>query len=218
VSYPSTIVSRESLYTPVNNFAVSLTANVSASQPNLPISAKQIGVVQLPPSGLVSIGKEVIAYGAINPVGPQLINCIRGFDNTSASPHTAGEKVEVRWVAAHHNVLADLLYTIQVTLGADILNGSAQMGPATSYATLADKLTSTLPDLRAISPASTAWVVQHSKKRPVAVQLYEWDSMNMVFQSFEAPIQQTVDPVGPGMSVVTVEPFSVAKEGVVILL
>lgn len=218
MAFPNTIVPRAALHEPINNFATALTANINATQTTIPIATKQIGVIQLPAAGMVSIGKEIIYYQAINPIGPQLINCIRGFDNTIASPHATGERVEVRWVAAHHNALADLLYTIQVVLGANILDGAQQLGPSQVFASMAEKMALTLPQVVPISPASAAWTVQHARRRPVGVQLYEWDAVNAVFHSFEAPIRQSVDPTGPGPSTVIVEPFASAKEGVVILL
>lgn len=216
--FPNSIVPRLSLHQPVNNFAVSLSANVNGTQTTIPISAKQIGAVQLPASGMVSIGKEIIWYQSINPVGPQLINCVRGYDNTNASPHLAGDRVEVRWVAAHHNTLADLLYTVQVTLGSGILDGAAQLGPGETFSTLASKLSLTLPEIVAISPATNIWSVQHMRRRVVAVQLYEWDAINGVFRLFEAPNMQQVDPVGPGPSMVTIEAFPTPKEGVVVMM
>jgi len=215
MAFPNTIVARSALHNPINNFATVLLASVNAVQTSIPIAVKQIGSVALPASGMVSIGKEVIYYQSINPTGPQLVNCIRGFDNTIAAPHSTGERVEVRWVAAHHNALADLLYTVQVVLGADILNGEDQRGDDATYVSLAAKLRGTLPLVQGFGP-STTWSATHTRKRVVGVQLYEL--IDGKYNLFEAPVIQTVDSTGPGASTVTIEPFAVAKAGAMVML
>lgn len=218
MAYPNTIQSRESLHAPINNFATVLAAGVNAIQTSVPIATRQIRSVVLPEPGMVSIGSEVIYYDSINHSTLQLQGCIRGFDNTIASPHGAGERVEVRWVAAHHNALADLLYSVQIAVGAGILNGADQLGAGQTFATLAAKLALTLPESRVITPATTSWSIDHYRRRVVGIQLYEYDAGANKYYAFEAPNTQTVDPTGPSPSTVAIEPFAAAKEGVIIIL
>lgn len=214
--FPNTLVSRNALHTPVNNFAATLLANITATQTTIPISTKQIGSVVLPSYGMVSIGREIVLYTAINNVGPQLLNCVRGYDGTVAVPHTTREKVEVRWVAAHHNELADLLYTLQMVLGAGVTDGNGQLGNNYQFANLATKLSLTLPEVIQISPATTNWSFQHYRKRVVSVQLYEWDSLNSIYHEFTSPCHQEVS-TSPAPSTVTFDTLSSAKEGVIVV-
>jgi hypothetical protein len=214
--YPQTIASRESLLTPVNNFAATLLSNITATQTTIPISTKQIGSVVLPPYGVVSIGREVVLYTAINNVGPQLLNCVRGYDGTVAVPHSTGEKVEVRWVAAHHNELANLLYTLQVVLGAGVTDGNAQLGNNYQFANLATKLALTLPEIRHVTPATTNWSFQHYRKRVVSVQLYEWDSLNSIYHEFTSPNHQQVSTTA-APSTVTIDTLPSEKEGIIVI-
>jgi hypothetical protein len=124
--------------------------------------------------------------------------------------------VEVRWVAAHHNELANLLYTLQVVLGAGITSGNDQLGNNYQFANLATKLSLTLPEVRHITPATTDWSFQHYRQRVVSVQLYEWDSLNSIYHEFTSPNHQRVS-TSAAPSTVTVDTLSTAKEGVIVI-
>lgn len=64
-----------------------LSAGIGATDTTIPLTA----VDQLPPTGFVQIGNEIINYGYIS--GTTLYNCFRGQQNTTAAAHSIGALV-----------------------------------------------------------------------------------------------------------------------------
>jgi hypothetical protein len=214
MSFPSSIQSRDSLLTPINNFSTIILSDISDVQTSIPVGTTRIGATNLVAPGVVSIGTETIYFGAINPVGPTLINCVRGYDGTQAVPHSSGSIAELRWVAAHHNGLADLLYAIETALGTPLLDASNQLGIGNSYANLATALSATLPLIVPINPATTVWTATHTRGRVVGVQLYAVNPSTGVYTKFDSPITQVIGPT----STVSATGVSTATAGVMVLL
>lgn len=168
------------LYKAVNSFATLLSSSINASQTTIPVAS----VTNLPPTGLVSIDSEIIAYsGFSSSPTPQLTGCVRGFDNTTAIVHGASARVEMRWVADHHNSLTSAIKATQHALG---------INPQDAFTTLAERLAYMLPVFIPITIPSNDWSFTHDRKRVVSVQLYKKVGPN-VYDLFDSNIQQTVD-------------------------
>lgn len=168
------------LYKAVNSFATLLTSSINASQTTISVAS----VTGLPPTGLVSIDSEIIAYsGFVSSPSPQLTGCVRGFDNTTALAHGASARVEMRWVADHHNSLASAIKATQHALG---------LNPQDAFTTLAERLAYMLPVLIPITVPATDWSFTHDRKRVVSIQLYKKVGLN-VYDLFDANIEQSVD-------------------------
>jgi hypothetical protein len=178
--YPVSYDDDTTLYKAVNSFATLLTSSINASQTTISVAS----VTGLPATGLVSIDSEIIAYsGFSSSPSPQLTGCIRGFDDTTALIHGASARVEMRWVADHHNSLASAIKSTQHAVG---------INPQDVFSSLAERLSLTLPVTIPITIPSTDWSFTHDRKRVVSIQLYKKVGPN-VYDLFDANIQQSVD-------------------------
>jgi len=210
--WPGSPASRADLLQPINNFSTILVGDLQSTDIVIPVTSVQ-GIPTGP--GLISIDFEVIRYSGVATNPARFVGCTRGVDGTQRRSHSNGSRVEMRWVAGHHNTLADVLFALQEGLGGGALDATQQYGSG-SYASLAEMLQSTLP--RLVPCTGTTWSVPHARRRLVGVQLYETTGANQ-YQAFEAPIQQQVDPVGTSM--VTAGPFGVfpqVKNGFMVII
>ena len=180
--YPSGLDTNEILYVAVNNKATTLTGQISSTNVDIPLTdATQLQAND----GLVSIGDEVIKYDFIDT--NVLRNCTRGFDGTSAASHSQGSRVEVRWVAAHHNGLANAIVAMQSAIGVD---------PQVSgtYSTLAERLSLNLPTVVPIA-LNSDWSFSHNRKRIIGIELWRKNTSNL-YEKFDAAIEQELNPIG----------------------
>jgi len=96
------------LFKAVNNWASNLTNGINDTTTTITLDS----VVGLPTTGGVltfTDNKEIIHYTSIS--GNDL-TVTRGYDNTTAAAHSAGVRVEMRSIAAHHNVLKDEILSL----------------------------------------------------------------------------------------------------------
>ena len=197
--------------TPINNFAALLVGGINSTQTNIPISTHLVNGVTLPAPGMISVDSEVIYYESVSVSGTvQLLGCQRGFDGTAATSHADHARVELRWVARHHNTLADIIHSVLSSLGAGFLTRSNQ-GLTGNFSNLADKLNKTSPIV--VTQSSATWTASHTRNRPVSVELWEADGNEL--HKFDANIRQEVN--ASGNSFVYVEEFPETKNGVIIL-
>lgn len=194
--YPASVQTREDLYVAINNFSTTTPGIVGAGQIDIPIANAD----RLPQSGMVSIDQEIIFYSFIDEGNayPVLRNCIRGFDGTVAKEHGIGSKVEVRWVARHHNILAEAILLLQGVLGAN---------PAGTYSDLTTRLGRQLPSTVVWSAdgpaqvgqqgakASVTVTVVHDKRRIVGAQVWRKTGSNK-YEEVEVPLEQSVSTGG----------------------
>ena len=97
------MASDSTLFKAVNNWATSLTNAITDTDTTITLDS----VAGLPTTGGVltfTDTNEIVHYTSIS--GNNL-TVERGYDGTTAASHSAGQKVEMRWIAAHHNVLKD---------------------------------------------------------------------------------------------------------------
>lgn len=183
-NYPAFIDTSEVLYVAVNNKHTSLVGAITAGATSIAI----LDATNLQPAnGIISIGIEVIKYTSIDVGGanPVLLGCTRGFDGTPASAHSSGTRVDVRWVAAHHNGLAAAIIAIQTELGTT---------PGGAFANLAERLDLNLPLIVPMS-LSNDWSFTHNRKRIVGIQLWAKNGSNN-YEIFEAGIEQELNITG----------------------
>lgn len=187
--YPGDLDTAAGLLRPLNNWAVTLSAPVSVGSTDIAVNPSPLlaalAAVQ-PTNGVLSLGNEVVTYGLIDTGLNVFTGCSRGQDGTIATGHGAGERVELRWIAAHHNILVEAIRAIQATLGTD--PGGA---PGQSVATRLDR---GLPHVIGFT-ATDDWSFTHNKRRIVGVQLWREIGVDE-YALFTAPIQQLVDSVG----------------------
>ena len=90
------------LFKVINNWSSTLTNAVTDADTTITLDS----VVGLPPTGTLTFtdNNEIIHYTAIS--GNDL-TVERGYDGTTAASHSTGQKVEMRYIAAHHNALKD---------------------------------------------------------------------------------------------------------------
>jgi len=101
------------LFKAVNNWASNLTNGINDTTTTITLDS----VVGLPTTGGVltfTDNKEIIHYTSIS--GNDL-TVTRGYDNTTATAHSAGIRVEMRSIAAHHNVLKDEILSLDENQG-----------------------------------------------------------------------------------------------------
>lgn len=190
-NYPSSLDSAQNLLVARNNWAATLSANVSASSPDIPMFvAANLPDLQAT-NGVVSIGSEVIRYsyweedqnGVVT-----LRGCARGYDGTPSTQHLAGERVELRWVAQHHNLLSDAIRKIQGAIGTN---------PQAGFVDLVARLANTLP-VTVLKTNTTDWGFEHSRGRIVSIQLWRLvePPQDDNYEWFDAPIRQHVVTAG----------------------
>ena len=217
MAWPTTIPTRNDLHVVVNDWRAALTADINSTQTGIAVSTATVGGNSIPNQGIISIGTEIVRYNGINTAGlnPILLNCTRGYDGTQAKSWPTNTPVELRWVATHHNIIADTLLAVMQSLGIEFLDATQQRGSGV-WPNLKTKLDATLPLIVPFT-AATNWTAQHTRRRVVAVELYELIAPD-TYRKFDAPITQTVNASGTGPSTVTVEPFTGAISGVMVIL
>ncbi len=200
MSFPAALDTAQDLLIAANNFATNCIGFVSSGQAAIAV----VSSTGLPASGVISIDSEVISYGYIDTGGanPVLRDCTRAFDGTNGAQHADGSRVELRWVASHHNVLSAAIRAIQGALG---------INPQGTFADLVTRLEQTLPVTLARSP-DTVWTFTHDRKRVVSVQLWRKVATNE-YELFESTSTQQVN--SSGTSTVTIE-LAHSEEGYVI--
>lgn len=199
--YPAGLDTVQDLYVAKNDLATTLSSNVNSSQTTIPVSS----IADFPEPGLVSIDGEVIRYDTVQISPPALLGATRGFDGTSAASHANAARVEARWVAAHHNDVAEAIVAVETELGVE---------PKGAYDTVAERLTNIEPLIEPFSPATTDWSFTHERKRIVSIQLWRKTATN-VYELFEANIEQEVDTGGTSQINIT---LGVAEEGYAVVL
>ena len=75
-----------------NPSTATLVGNVTASTTTIQLSS----VAGLASSGFIQIDSEIISYPNVDTVNNQLLNCARGQNNTTATPHTNGAAITVQ--------------------------------------------------------------------------------------------------------------------------
>lgn len=178
--YPASLDTTTSLMRVINNYATALTASINSTQTS--IAVVSVGSLQAP--GTVSIGSEVVYYQAIS--GNSLLNCLRGFDGTLAATASSGSRVEQRWVAVHHNLLASAIAGIEQLLGLTIQGSELD---------LSTRLDRSVPLVVPFVTASTNWSFTHDRRRGVSVQLWRLKAAN-TYELFEANIEQVINSGG----------------------
>mgnify|MGYP006279547103 CR=1 FL=1 len=184
-SYPASLDSAEDLYIATNNTATVLVGAITPSSTSITI-ANASGLQAT--SGLVSIGSEIIKYSSIDTggVNPVLLGCTRGFDGSVAKSHTDGSRVDIRWVADHHNVLSSAIRKIQNELG---------VSPSSAdFSSVALRLAANLPLIVPMS-LGTDWSFTHDRRRIVGVQLWRSNGLGG-YELFTAPVSQELNPAG----------------------
>ena len=91
------------LFKAVNNWSTTLTNAITDTDTTITLDS----VAGLPTTGGVltfTDTNEIVHYTSIS---ENDLTVERGYDGTTATSHSAGQKVEMRWIAAHHNVLKD---------------------------------------------------------------------------------------------------------------
>ncbi len=189
--FPAALDTVASLMQVINNYATTLPNAINSSQTSIQVTS----AVGLNAPGTVAIGTEVIYYAGITISGPThtLTGCIRGFDSTTAAAAAAQSKVEQRWVAVHHNLLASAISAIETVLG---------VNPQGAEATLATLLARNLPAVVPFSSPTSNWSLTHDRRRLVVVQLWRLVTGN-TYEMFEADIEQIVDTGGPSQVNIT---------------
>lgn len=217
MAWPASIPTRKDLYEVVNDWRAALIADINNTQSFITVTTISVGGNTIPDQGVISIGSEIVRYNGINTAGPSpiLLNCTRGYDGTVAKAWATGTPVELRWVATHHNILADQLLALMTSLGVGILDASQQLGSG-AWASLKAKLDATLPLVVEVDN-KTNWTAQHTRRRVVAVQLYEQIGPDQ-YRRFDAPITQQVDASGLGPSTITVETLPAPISGHIVIL
>lgn len=116
-TYP-TVLDPVGAYAAVENGAVSaLTADIDAVVTTIPVADTS----RFETPGLATIGdtatgtEEVISF--TGKTSTDLTGVTRGEDGTSAVPHVSGTKIEMRHVAAHHDLVVAGIRNIQTVLG-----------------------------------------------------------------------------------------------------
>lgn len=142
-----------------NNLTTNLSAGIDAVAATVPV----LSTTNFPTSGVISIGTEVISY--TGKTSNTFTGCTRGFDNTTGAAHSQNALVELRWIADHHNTLANEVIRIEDVLGESISTGktrnpdSTVAGVNTDYTNL-DARVSTFEDYEVLTspplPASGA--------------------------------------------------------------
>jgi hypothetical protein len=200
-AYPAGLDTVQSLIVAINNFATLLSNGINSVVTVIPVAS----IANLPEPGIVSIDGEVIYYANVQVSPPALLGCTRGSDGTTAASHAASARVEVRWVAQHHNITASAIAAVQAELG---------VLPKGDYASVAERLDNNLPVPTPITPTSTAWSITHDRHRLVGVQLWRKTGTN-TYELFEANVEQIVNTSGPSNVNIT---LSTAEEGYIVLI
>jgi hypothetical protein len=207
MTWPADVDTNDELLIALNNWWTTLPAGISNGDTTFSISnGDQLQDTQ----GVLSIEDEVIYYATLTrtPYSAVLGGVIRGYDGTIARPHVAGTRVELRWVAKHHNGLVQRIRVLETFIGPvphqDVLNGIP-------FDSLAARLEQNLPLVVAATGAT--WTIPHERRRLVGVQLWR-EIAPGIFDQTDAPTSQVVNPTGT--STVTVE-FGDAVNGYAIL-
>lgn len=189
MTWPADVDTNDELLIAINNWWTTLPAGISNGDTTISISN---GDQLQDTKGVVSIEDEVIYYDTITRTAYSAVlgGCVRGYDGTIARPHVSGTRVELRWVAKHHNGLAQRIRVLESYLGPLINEDPLN---SVSFDTLAARLNGCLP---LIMPASgPTWTLTHDRRRLVGVQLWRETSPGN-YDLTDAPIVQVVNPTG----------------------
>jgi hypothetical protein len=207
MSWPADIDTPGDLLVALNNWSTTTTGPINETNVDIGI-ANGDGLQAT--DGLVSIGSEVIKYSFIEQSGGVYVlrDCDRGYDGTSPQQHGSGARVELRWVAEHHNRLAQAIIAMQTALG---------VTPTAAYDSLAERLENNLPTIETVQPASTDWSFSHDRRRLVTVQLWRLNSSTGRYEEFEANVEQELNPAGPATVTISLGSGN-EEEGFIIVL
>ena len=160
MAFPATLDTVQSLLQAVNGIAAPLTAPITSTDVNVPLTTVANYPVPIGGApGLVSIDNEVIAYTGIS--SNTLTGCLRGQDGTLAAPHAAGAMAEIRHSARYHNALAAAILAIEAELGAN---------PSGSVATVTERIAANSPTV--LFASGSTWVVTVARGRAMLVQCW----------------------------------------------
>lgn len=207
MSWPADTDTVDELLLALNNWWTTLPAGIDEAVTTISISN---GDGLQDTKGVLSIEDEVIYYDTITrtPYSAVLGGVVRGYDGTIARPHVSGTRVELRWVAKHHNGLVERIRTLETFIGPLVHQDSLN---SVSFDHLAARLNGTLPLI--LAGSGDPWVFGHTRDRVVGVQLWIQTAPG-VFDKIDAPITQVVNP--GGTSTVTVA-FGSPVNGVALL-
>jgi hypothetical protein len=208
VTWPTDTDSSDELLIAKNNWWTTLPAGISNGDTTFSISN---GDQLQDTKGVISIEDEVIYYDTITRTSYSAVlgGCLRGYDGTIARPHVAGTRVELRWVAQHHNGLAQRIRVLETFLGPLLHQDPLNSVP---FDNLAERLAAALPLV--VAASGDPWVLTHPRRRIVGVQLWVEVSPG-VFDQIDAPITQVVNPGGNSTVTAT---FGTAVNGYAVLL
>ena len=189
MNWPTDVDSNDDLLIAKNNWWTTLPAGIGDGDTTFSISS---GDQLQDTKGVLSIEDEVIYYDTLTRTqyAATLGGVVRGYDGTIARPHIAGTRVELRWVAKHHNGLAQRIRVLESFLGPlinqDPLNG-------VPFDNLTQRMAANLP---VILPASgPIWNLTHDRRRIVGVQLWRELSPGS-YDQVDAPVIQAVNTGG----------------------
>jgi len=189
MTWPTDTDTNDELLIARNNWWTTLPAGISNGDTTFSISS---GDQLQDTKGVLSIEDEVIYYETLtrSAYSATLGGVVRGYDGTVARPHAAGTRVELRWVAQHHNGLAQRIRVLESFLGPLINQDPLN---SVSFDNLAERLNASLP---LIVPASgDTWTIPHDRRRLVGVQLWREITPGN-YDQVDAPTLQTVNPGG----------------------
>jgi len=130
VKFPAALDSPDSLIRVGNGLVTTLVADITAGQTSFVVA----NAAAWPASGIATIQKRVAkdvggetVYLPIGPLeiitfeasGNNLSSVLRGRQGTAAIPHDAGDYIECRLTALHHETLRDGLLAMEAKLGRD---------------------------------------------------------------------------------------------------
>lgn len=154
--YPVSVVTHEELLIAVNNRYTGLDGSLSAVGDNTGgLGIAVDSTAGFPPSGVISIDAEVIAYTSIT--GNKFVGITRAYDGTTAAIHADNEKVSQFIVAKFHETLRDEIIAAEGDLKAAQGVLADNIVPAASAATLKARMDQIVSQIRAIANPAASW-------------------------------------------------------------
>jgi hypothetical protein len=129
-NYPTSQDTDNTLEILVNNWSTTLSASCTDTDTTIHLTT----VVNLPNEGVLSFtdNAEIIHYTGKS--GNDITGCTRGYDSSTATAHSSGCGIEMRYIARLHNYIKDTIIAIEVKL--DTREAVANKGIASGYASL----------------------------------------------------------------------------------
>jgi hypothetical protein len=127
--YPAAIDQHRNLLIAANNKAATLATDITSAALEMTVNED---ISLWPSSGALTLdvrtsatleSSEICYYEGIG--GQSLFISQRGIDGTSAKPFFAGDRVELREIARHHNVIADAIIAIETEVDTKSVVGHA---------------------------------------------------------------------------------------------